>query len=208
MFYALPKEKAALVLFDSKHVTEAELTTFAFCFGEIKKLLLELDPYNGARPDGIFPLFFIKTANYLPPKIFAVICTLVKADVLVYVGKLETSHQFLILVAPCTNACPNYRPFTITHVLSKVFESLLAKHVNTFAEKNNLLPNLQFGFCKCLGACDALLIIINLVQKALDYGCKVCMVGLHFSAASDRVNCKVPVFKLRQLGSVALFIIS
>ena len=39
-----------------------------FCSGEIKKLLLELDPYGGAEPDGIFPLFFINAANHLPPK--------------------------------------------------------------------------------------------------------------------------------------------
>ena len=76
-----PKEKAALFadVFDSKQSNdsltmpqscfpEAELTTFAFRSGEVKKLLLELDPYGGAGPDGIFPLFFIKTADYLAPK--------------------------------------------------------------------------------------------------------------------------------------------
>ena len=73
-----PKEKAAHFadVFDSKQSNdsltmpqscfpEAELTTFAFCSGEVKKLLLEFDPYGGAAPDGFFPLFFIKTANYL-----------------------------------------------------------------------------------------------------------------------------------------------
>ena len=71
-----PKEKAALFadVFDSKQSNdsltmpqscfpEAELTTFAFRSGEVKKLLIELEPYGGAGPDGIFPLFFIKTAN-------------------------------------------------------------------------------------------------------------------------------------------------
>ena len=50
------------------------------------------------------------------------------------------------------NSCPSdYRPITITPVLSKVFERLLAKHLNNFAEKRNLCSNLQFGFCKGLG---------------------------------------------------------
>ena len=75
-------EKAALFadVFDGKQSNdfltmpqscfpEAELTSFAFCSGEVNKLLLELDPYGGAGPDGIFPLFFFKTANYLAPKI-------------------------------------------------------------------------------------------------------------------------------------------
>ena len=33
---------------------EDELTTFAFHSGEVKKLLLELGPYGGTGPDGIF----------------------------------------------------------------------------------------------------------------------------------------------------------
>ena len=81
----------------------------------------------------------------------------------------------------------------------KVFERLLAKRLNNFAEKKNLFPHLLFGFCKGLGTCDALLTITNFVQKALDCGCEVRMVGLDFSAASDRVNHKALIFKLRQL---------
>ena len=84
--------------------------------------------------------------------------------------------------------------------MSKVFERLLAKHLNNFAEKKNLFPNLEFGFRKGLGTCDALLTITNFVQKALDCGSEVRMVGLDFSAAFDRVNHKALIFKLRQLG--------
>ena len=31
--------------------------------------MLDLDPHGGSGPDGIFPLFFIKTAHFLAPKI-------------------------------------------------------------------------------------------------------------------------------------------
>ena len=87
------------------------------------------------------------------------------------------------------NSChSDYHPVTITPVLSKVFECLLAKRLKNFAEKRNLFPNLQFGFRKGLGTYDALLTITNFVQKSLDSGCKVRMVGLDFSAAFDRVN--------------------
>ena len=129
---------------------EAELTTFAFRSGEVKKLLLELDPYGGAGPDGIFPLFFIKTANYLAPKISTVLRKLVRIggfSMCWRVGNITSLPK-----SGSANSCPSdYLPITITHVLSKLFERLLAKRLNNFAEKKNLFPNLQFGFRKGLG---------------------------------------------------------
>ena len=207
-----PKGKAALFadVFDSKQsidsltmsqscFPEAELTTFVFRSGEVKMLLLEVDPYGGAGPDDIFPLFFVKTASYLAPKISTVLRKLVRIggfSMCWRVGNITPFPKY-----GSANSCPSdYRRITITPVLSNVFECLLAKRLNNFAEKKNLFPNRQFGFCKGLGTCGALLTITNFVQKALDCGCKVRMVGLDFSAAFDRVNHKALIFKLRQLG--------
>ena len=83
--------------------------------------------------------------------------------------------------------------------MSKIFERLLAKRLNAFAEVNNLFPNQQFGFRKGLGACDAVLTISDRVQEALDSGFEARMVGLDFSAAFDRVNHNALIYKLRQL---------
>ena len=82
----------------------------------------------------------------------------------------------------------------------------MAKRLNIFSEKKNLFPNLQFSFCKDLGTCDFLLTITNFVQKALDCGCEVHMVGLDFSAAFDRENHKALIFKLRQVDVVGPFL--
>ena len=76
----------------------------------------------------------------------------------------------------------------------------MAKRLNNFVKKRNLFLSLQCGFCKGLGTCDALLTITSFVQKALDSGCEVRLVGLDFSAAFDRVNHKALIFKLRKLG--------
>ena len=84
--------------------------------------------------------------------------------------------------------------------------SVCGKCLDAFGEKNNLFPNLQFGFRKGLGTCDALLTITNVVQKALDSGCEVRMVGLDFSAAFDHVNHEALIFKLRQLGLGGAFL--
>ena len=129
-----PKEKAALFadVFDGKQSNdslcmlqscfpEAELTTFAFRFGEVKKLLLELDPYGGTGPDGIFPLFFVKTANYLAPKISTVLHKLVRIggfSMCWRVGNITPVPK-----SGSANSCSSdYHHITITPVLFKVFE--------------------------------------------------------------------------------------
>ena len=213
-----PIEKATLFadVFDSKQSNEklsiplscfpeSKLNCFAFRSSEVKKLLLDLDSYGSVDPNGIFPLFFIKTAGFMAPKISVVF------------RKLSRSGSF----APCwrfgnvtplsktgsASAIPSeYRPISITPVLSKVFEHLLAKRLNVFAENNNLLPSLQFGFRKGLGTCDALLTITNMVQRSLDAGSEVRLIGLDFSAAFDRVNHEALIFKLKQLGIGGAFL--
>ena len=64
--------------FDSKQSREAvdlpltchpspSLTTFAFRSSEVRRLLLDLDPYGGTHPLGMFPLFLQRTADVMPP---------------------------------------------------------------------------------------------------------------------------------------------
>ena len=64
--------------FDSKQSREAvdlpltclqspSLTTFAFWSSELRRLLLDLDPYGGTDPLGMFRLFLKRTDVYGPP---------------------------------------------------------------------------------------------------------------------------------------------
>ena len=64
--------------FDSKQSREAvalpltchpspSLTTFAFRSSEVRRLLLDLDPYGGTDSLGMFPLFLKRTADVMAP---------------------------------------------------------------------------------------------------------------------------------------------
>ena len=141
-----PKEKAALFAYvlDSKQSNdsltmpqscfpEAELTTFAFCSGEVKKLLLELDHYGGAGPDDIFPLFFVKTAYYLAPKFSTVLHKLVRIGGFSMCWRIGNITP--VPKSGSVNSCPDYHPITITPVLSKVLERLLAKRLITLLRR-------------------------------------------------------------------------
>ena len=75
-----PKEKGTLFanVFDGKQSDEvltlpqschpeAKLTTIVFRSREIERLMLDLDPYGGSGPDGIFPLFLLRLlTSWLP----------------------------------------------------------------------------------------------------------------------------------------------
>ena len=63
--------------FDSKQSREAvdlplachpspSLTTFAFRSREVRRLILDLDPYGGTHP-GLFPLILKRTADIMAP---------------------------------------------------------------------------------------------------------------------------------------------
>ena len=64
--------------FDSKQSREAvdlpltchpspSLTTFAFRSSEVRRLLLDLDPFGGTDPLGMFPFFLNRTADVMAP---------------------------------------------------------------------------------------------------------------------------------------------
>ena len=45
------------------------LTTFAFRSSEVRRLLIDLDPYGGTDPLCMFPLFLKRTADVLAPRL-------------------------------------------------------------------------------------------------------------------------------------------
>ena len=75
--------------FDSKQSREAVdlpltchpslcLNTFAFRSREVRRLLLDLDPYGGTDPFGMFPLFLKRTADVMAPRLSVVFRRLVR----------------------------------------------------------------------------------------------------------------------------------
>ena len=56
------------------------LTSFAFRSSEVRRLLLELDPYGGSDPLGMFPLFLKRTADVLAPRLSVLPTTTLKIE--------------------------------------------------------------------------------------------------------------------------------
>ena len=94
----------------------------------------------------------------------------------------------------------DYRPISITPVLSKVFEKLVATPFGRFFENNGLFPSNQFAYRKGRGTCDCLLSMTHQLQSELDRGSECRMVLIDFSAAFDKVNHAGLLYKLSNLG--------
>ena len=93
---------------------------FLFCF--LRRLLLNLDSYNGIDADGIFSLFYKQVDEKLPLKLALILRHLVKG------GIFPVSRRLVyVVLLPLESSYSNdadCRPFSITPVLSKVFEIL------------------------------------------------------------------------------------
>lgn len=176
-----------------------KLVSVAFKSTELKNYLLELDTYGGTDPDGFFPLFFKKIAIPLAPKLAVVFRLLVKSGT--FPSCWRKANITPIPKGASASTLPSeYRPISITPILSKLFERLLAKRLSQYCNKFRVLPDSQFGFRKGLGTCDALLTLTHGLQSSLDRGHESRAVAIDFSSAFDIVNHKALLYKLQLYG--------
>ena len=148
--------------------------------------MLDLDPYGGTDPLGMFPLFFKRTADVMAPRLSVVFRRLVRLGS--FPACWRQANVTLIPKGPPSSSVANNRPISITSVLSKVFERLVLVCLGRFMERSVVLPTTQFAYRKGLGTCDALLCVSHRLQSALENGQEARIVQIDFSAAFDRVN--------------------
>ena len=156
--------------------------------------MLELDPYGGTDQLGMFPLFLKRTADVLAP------CLSVVFRRLVSPGSFPPCWRQANVTpnpkAPPSSSVANYRPISITSILSKVFERLVSLRLGRFMERDGVLPTSKFAYQKGLGTCDALLCVSHSLQSALESGQEARIVQIDFSASFDRVNLQGILYRL------------
>ena len=206
-----PKAKAELLLAHFNGKQSAKILTlpstcdpivsfsaFAFRSKEVLSILQGLDEYGGTDPLGHFPLFFKKVATALAPKLSVIFRFLIRKGS--FPACWRTANVTPVPKGAATPNPSNYRPISITPILSKVYEKLLSSRLTNYLERRNWFPPTQFAYRKGLGTCDALLSISHLIQSALDAGSEARVVQIDFSAAFDRVNHAGLIFKLKDIG--------
>ena len=62
----------------------------------------------------------------------------------------------------------NYRPISITHTISKIFEKIIFEQLTEYLISNSLLSDFQFGFRKGRSTSDALICLTEKLYKNLE----------------------------------------
>ena len=160
--------------------------------------MLDLDPCGGPDPLGMFPLFLKRTANVMVPRLSEVFRRLVRLGS--FPPCWRQANVTPIPKGPPSSSFANYRPISITSVLSKVFERLVSVRLGRFMEHNGMLPTTQFAYLKGLGTCDAFLCLSHTLQSVLETGQEAWIVQIDFSAAIDSVNHQGILYRLCSVG--------
>ena len=154
---------------------------------------------GGIDPNDIFPLFLKKISCQLAPKLARIFRSILAS------GSFPESWRSANTTPIPKDSSPtqfplDYRPISITPLLSKIYERLLARRLTRFINLKEILPSTQFGFRKGLGTNDALLLLTQDLQSALDKGSESRVISLDFSSAFDLVNHRALLYKLKLAG--------
>ena len=173
-------------------------TKFEFRSSEVRRLLLNFGPYGGTDPLCMFPIFLKRTADIMAPRPSVVFHRLVRLSS--FPACWRQANVTPIPKGPPSSTVANYRPISLTSVLSKVFERLESVRLGRFMELSGVLPTTQFPYQKGLGTCDALLCVYHTLQSASESGQEARIVQIDFSAAFDRVNHLCILYMLCSVG--------
>ena len=111
----------------------------------MRRLLLDLDPYGGTHPLVIFP-FFLKRTDVMAPRLSVVFRRHVRLGS--FQACWRQANVTPIPKGPLSSSIANYRPISITSVLSIVFERLMSVRLGRFMERSRVLPTTQFAYRK------------------------------------------------------------
>ena len=167
-------------------IRSTRLSSFAFRSSKVRHLLLDLDRYWCSDPLGMFTLLLKRTTEVLAPRLSVVFRRLVRLGS--FPACWSQANITPIPNGTLYSSVANYRPISITSLLSKVFERLISVHLGRFMQLSGVLPSTQFAYRKGLGTCDALLCVTHTLQTALESGQEARVVQIDFSAAFDRIN--------------------
>ena len=164
----------------------------------ILKLLFNLKPGKAAGPDKIRPLILKELRVELAPIIKVIFERSLET------GKLPTdwckAHVTPIYKKGEKSLASNYRPISLTCILCKVLEHILASNIVRHLDGQDLMYDLQHGFREKRSCETQLIMLVEDLARNAGFGKQTDLILLGFSKAFDKVNHSKLIWKLHNYG--------
>lgn len=164
----------------------------------VLKLLTSLNPSKAAGPDAIKPVVLKELANEIAPIVAAIF------QLSLDTGTVPSDWK-KAFVTPLfkkgdkTNPA-NYRPISLTCILCKTMEHIIASNLTRHFEEHNILYDLQHGFRERRSCETQLIQLVEDLARSLTQGKQTDLILLDFSKAFDKVNHLKLLYKLQMHG--------
>ena len=94
----------------------------------------------------------------------------------------------------------NYRPVSLTSVVSKLFEKIIKDHIQRYLDRNRLIRNTQHGFMPGKSCLTNLLEFLSYCTEEVDEGHCLDVIYLDFNKAFDKVSHNGLLIQLQRHG--------
>lgn len=164
----------------------------------VVKLLSGLNVNKSTGPDDISPYILKETAHQLSPLLtYLFNRSLVTGEVPL---DWRLANIFALHKKGAKDLPENYRPISLTSVLSKILEHIVLSGISNFLEKNNILTPRQHGFRPGHSCTTQLINVVDDLAKAVDDGHRTDVAIFDFSKAFDSVPHRRLLYKLQCYG--------
>ena len=164
----------------------------------ILKLLSNLKPDKAAGPDCIKPLVLKELRNEIAEIVFVIFQKSLST------GKIpmDWTRAFVspIFKKGDSSDSANYRPISLTCILCKTLEHIIASNVSDHLSKHDILFDLQHGFREKRSCETQLIQLTDELTRNTSTGNQTDLILLDFSKAFDKVNHRKLIFKLQEYG--------
>ena len=167
------------------------------CAGVIK-LLRNLKPHKATGPDGVPAMLLKELAEEIAPAITLLFQA--SLDQGTFPPAWKKALVVPVFKKGSRSSASNYRPISLTAILSKLCEHIVHCAVINHLSDNNILTDAQHGFRK-QRSCDTQLIVsIHDLAKGLDEKGQTDVVLLDFAKAFDKVSHRLLLHKTNHYG--------